>query len=192
MLNWKKSFIASLGLICLAASSTLFAQNLFKNTPDSKIIVRGTSTLHNWSMETQIFDCTVSVNEILNDQALVDQIAFSLQVENLKSDISGLNKNAYKALKTDEIQFHSTQSDPVQISANQVSGTIAGDLTVAGTTRPISFPFEGKINNENELETLIIYKINMKDYNIKPPTFFGILKTGANIEVIIQLKLRAF
>ncbi len=179
-------------LILLLPFNLLFSQIQFKNGPESKITVKGTSTLHDWSMESQKFDCNVYLSQASWEGAIVDRISFSLQVDNLKSDKAALDKNAYKALKTNEIQFHSTLLDTLQFSANQVKGNIVGDLTIAGTTRPVSFPFEGKIQNETTMESTAICKINMKDFGVKPPSFMlGAMKTGAEVEIIIHMQLQS-
>jgi len=192
MFNNKLKFrVFVLGLSLYLSVNALFAEQSLRNARDSKIIVKGTSTLHDWSMEAETFDCIVSIDEGASEGPIVNQISFSLMVENLKSDKAALDKNAYKALKTEEIQFRSTSLESLNISTEQVSGIITGDLTIAGSTKTVSFPFEGGINAGQGMECYAVYKINMKDFGIDPPVFMlGTLKTGAEVDVIIQLNLQ--
>jgi polyisoprenoid-binding protein YceI len=190
MFRMKSKFQAAIILVSVLMALTHFAhaQTQYKALNDSKITVNGTSTLHDWSMEAGTFDCTVSIIENTTDFKNIDEATFFLQVENLKSDKDGLNKRAYKSLKTKDISFFSTFFEIAQISSEKASGSITGMLTIAGITKEISFPFEARLLNENKIECDAIYKINMTDYGIDPPTFMlGTLKTGQEVDIKMHL-----
>jgi polyisoprenoid-binding protein YceI len=189
MLRIKSRYHTAMLVIVLMASVNFAnAQTQYKALNDSKITVTGTSTLHDWYMEADTFDCTVSIIENTKDFKKIDKVIFFLQVENLKSDRNGLNERAYKALKMNEIRFFSTSFENVQTSSEKASGSVTGMLTIAGITKEVSFPFEARLLSENKIECDAIYKINMNDYGIDPPTFMlGALKTGQEVDITMHL-----
>jgi hypothetical protein len=183
-----KSHTAMLVIVLMASLDFAHAQTQYKALNNSKITVNGTSTLHDWYMEANTFDCTVSIIENTKDFKNIDQVTFFLQVENLKSDKNGLNERAYKALKMNEIRFFSTSFENVQTSSEKAGGSVIGMLTIAGITKEVSFPFEARLLAENKIECDATYKINMNDYEINPPTFMlGTLKTDQEVDITMHL-----
>jgi hypothetical protein len=186
-----KSLLYMLAFGGIVSLTAVYAQTQYKNANGSKIIVNGTSTLHDWDMIAETFECTLSIIENVKDFKKIDNVTFYLQVENLKSDKEGLNERAYKALKTNKIEFHSTSFENVQTSSETAGGTVYGLLTIAGTTSEVSFPFKGKVSSENKIECDATYKINMNDFGIDPPTYMlGVIKTGQDVDITMHLKLQ--
>src|ERR1700710_2605369 len=95
-------------IFCLLISAvSLSAQPVYKilATKDINMKLSGTSTLHNWVMNTQIFtgEAQFVFNADNGDQLKsIKSLSFNLIVTDLKSGEKGLDKNAYKALKTDQ------------------------------------------------------------------------------------------
>lgn len=105
----KKNFNRVLVLIaiCLVAFSHFqHSQSIYKiNDPkDINLNLSGTSSLHNWAMNTSTFAGEAQFDfkpGNYNQLTILKSSIFSLVVLDLKSDEKGLDKNAYKALKTD-------------------------------------------------------------------------------------------
>lgn len=81
-----------------------------------QIVINGTSTLHDWDMKSS--KGTADVNfEFAGDKLTgISGLNFNMPAESLKSEHSMMDKNAYKALKTD---------DNKNISFVQTSATIS-------------------------------------------------------------------
>ena len=103
----------------------------------------------------------------------------SLAAETLKSGTKGLDSNAYKALNTDknkEIRFVLRE-----LTGQGTSLSAKGDLTIAGVTKPVSFPVKmssagNKITFEGSLDT------RLTTFSVTPPTaLLGTVKTEDEI-----------
>lgn len=92
-----KILIMLIALVWLPFTNT--PQNKYQFSANSKVTVAGTSTLHDWTMDTESVkgeaDIEVSDNKILS----IKEIKAEIPVESLKSGKSAMDKNAYEALK---------------------------------------------------------------------------------------------
>jgi polyisoprenoid-binding protein YceI len=163
-----------LGLLLLAAS-TGNAQTKYVLASSPTLTVAGGSSLHDWHMTTQTAKgegmFVVEGGQFKSAQSL----SLSFEAQSLKSGTGGLDKNAYKALKTDkhkEIRFVLKE-----LTGSGTSFTAKGDLTIAGSTKPVSFPVKvtatgGKFLFEGSLKT------QLTTFSIDPPTaLMGTVKT---------------
>jgi len=173
-------------MLALVAVSQTFAQTVYKADPTkSKLIIEGTSSLHDWTMEASDFNCVV---EFKLDSDKVDDIAginFSVEVKNLTSNEGNLmDRKAHDALKEGKspvISFKQQSVESLSSSNGRVNGRINGQLTIAGKTKQLSVPFSGRIEN-NRLIVTGTLDIKMSDFDIEPPTaMLGVLKTGNDV-----------
>lgn len=161
-------------LFVLAISTVgVNAQKLSLN--QSVVTVSGTSTLHDWDMNSKdaAFTGTVNGNKI-------DNVVFTVKATSLKSKDSSLDKNAYKALDTGkypDITFNAV-SIPTNGTAN-----VVGKLTIANSTKEISLPVTVAKNGTTYTLTGKV-KLKMTTFGIKPPTaLLGTVKSGDEITI---------
>ena len=147
----------------------------------------GTSSLHNWTMNAQTFTGNAAFDfkpGTANRLTAIKALTFNLIVDNLKSKDKGLDKNAYKALKTDQhksITYSLTSSRiSKEVGANYLMET-QGALTIAGVTKNVSMMVYCIINNDGTITCKGSKQLKMTDFGVKPPTFLGMMKTGDDI-----------
>lgn len=182
-----KTLIKDLVLIIMIAFANIgYAQEIFKIQKNETIDMKlsGTSTLHDWEMdannatgEAQFIFKSVNEREITSLKSLT----FNLQVKDLKSDSKGLDKNAYKALKTNEFKdiHYVLSSSTLSPEKGGYLIKTEGELTVAGVTKNILMDIHIVVNKNNSVTCKGSYELKMTDYNVKPPSFMlGIMKTG--------------
>ena len=64
----------------------------------------------------------------------------------------------------------------------------AGKLTVAGVTKDVAFPVEGKLVSDGKMTFAGAYKLNMTEYDMEPPSaMFGQIVTGEEVEIKFEL-----
>lgn len=174
-------------LICFTGLNHIgYSQAIYtiKETKDFDIKLSGTSTLHDWEMDA--LNATGEAQFVFkagseSDLVSIKSLSFALKAEDLKSDNKGLNKNAYEALKSDkhkEIRYNLTSS---AISSEKGGYLIKsnGNLTIAGVTKEIIMDVHCVSNDDGTITSKGSYKLNMTDYNVKPPSFmWGAMKTG--------------
>ena len=167
------------------AVSSLMAQNYTLSNSASQLTVFGTSNLHDWEVvaEQQSGDI-----KLVNDGTLsISELKVKIVSESLKSGKSGMDKNTYKALKTNS--YKSIDFEMLQVKSMESVGnsnykvTVTGNLTIAGVTKKIELSFkmgvsDSKVTLEGEKA------INMTHYNVEPPTaLLGTIKTGEELTI---------
>ncbi len=177
-------------ILTIGISSTGFTQAIYKIQDNKDVTVKmyGTSTLHDWEMEAsrakgeaQLIFNAENESELTSMKSLT----FTLEVKDLKSDNSGLDKNAYKALKADKYKYISYKLVSAKLSPEK-GGYLAqtkGKLTIAGITNDIAMDIH-LIVDKNTITYKGSYQLNMSDYNVEPPSFMmGMMSTGDELKI---------
>ena len=158
----------------------------------TRLTISGTSSLHDWTMKSESTTCDAvfQINS-QGDPLQLISMAVSVPAESLKSGKSGMDKNAYSALKTDK-----NKQITFQLASGKIEGkTIrcVGSLTIAGTTKQIDVDATYTILPDGSIQCKGSKTLAMRDYNVEPPSFmFGTVNTGNEItvsfEVVLALK----
>ena len=161
----------------------------------TKISVAGTSTLHNWDMESEKANCDISFNFDGANITGLSSLLFTVEAESLKSDSKGLDKNAYKALdvgKHPEISFSSNYANIRSNGPNSYVISAKGKLTISGVSKEVWVAAVSTVNPADlSIQTAGSAKIKMTEYNVTPPSFmFGAMKTGDEITVKFNVTLK--
>jgi polyisoprenoid-binding protein YceI len=188
----KKIYVFLL-LIALLRSFPVNSQEVFNiNSKSSEILVSGTSTLHSWEMTSKLVTGKMKTVIEFPEIKIISDVQISCNSKSLLSDEKGLNDNAYKALKADsypQIKFVSTAISGLKSSNSIFSGTIIGNLTIAGKTKKVSIPFTGKVISNGDVGVKASFGLNMSEYNIEKPTFLmGMMSTGDHITLSFMLE----
>jgi len=188
----RKTIVSLLALAFGMIALTGHGQNHYTQGNTARISISGTSTMHDWTMTTDkaTYDAVFETNS-QGDPLLLTSLSFSVPSESLKSGKSGMDKNAYSALKTDK-----NKQITFQLTSGKIEGkTIRclGNLTMAGTTKQIEVDATYTIQTDGSIQCKGSKKLAMSDYNIEPPSFmFGTVNTGNEItvsfDVILALK----
>lgn len=182
--------IALLLLVQLAAFAAI-AQVKYHAKEGMQFLVSGTSTLHDWTMQSPKGDAnalfTFSPDGKLSGLTF---LSFAMPAGSLKSDKSGMDKNAYKALKTDKYAAIKYDLTSATVAPD---GTIqcTGKLTLAGVTLDEPLQATAKINADQSITVKGSKKISMKKYSIDPPSFMmGTVKTGNDVTITFELTFK--
>ncbi len=189
--------LATLGAVALLIATIPVGQvnaqaNYQSNTTQTTI--KGTSTLHDWDMTSSRGQTKASF-KIEGDQVTgINTLTFTVPSESLKSDKSGLDKNAYKALGTDKhknITFTMTSGTVTSTGKNTFQVKATGNLNIAGTSKPTTITASGQLNPaDKSITTKGSTTFKMTEYKVTPPTvMLGTIKTGDEITIDYQVKL---
>src|SRR5512142_3235982 len=94
----------SLLFVTLVAVSTVSnAQVKYQSVGGVKLVIEGTSNIHDWDMKSDKGSCS-SIFDITKTGTIngVSYINFNVPAESLKSEHKGMDKNTYKALNTEK------------------------------------------------------------------------------------------
>lgn len=173
------------GLLCFQTAS---AQTYTLNNDTSFLEVHGTSSLHDWHVDAEKQMGKLEVSKA--DGFTISSLNFSVESESLKSGKSGMDKNAYKALKSDDyktIDFKLSSIETMnKITDNSYKVSALGNMTIAGATKLVPIELNIKLDGNNVLidgeKTML-----MTDFGIDPPrALLGTIKTGDEIKIIFK------
>ena len=156
------------------------AQVYTLDNSQSSLVVYGTSNIHDWEVNAEDQRGKIEISQ--ETQFQLSKLQITVKSESLKSGKKGMDKNTFKALKTDkykDIEFELNRVENVtKISENKHQVIIVGDLSVAGTKRQISIATTIANGSEKIVLTGSV-EVVMTDFNIEPPTaLLGTIKTG--------------
>lgn len=178
-------------LVMVFSASTTFAQTYNVNNGASNLKVEGTSNVHDWEISAKDLQGSMKVQMKDGQLVQIDQIQFTVVAESLKSGKGGMDKNTYKALKTDKNKHITYQLQKVNnldcTSQSDCKVTTTGILTIAGTKKTVDMVFNAKVSGDR----IVLSgdkKIKMTEFNVDPPTaMFGTITTGDDVNIKFQI-----
>lgn len=186
MKNLFHSFKKLLPLFLLIITSNLQAQDTKVILSESKVVVFGTSNVHDWTVEAKAMNGTANYTIESNVLKAIPKLNFSVEVEQLKSGKKGMDENTYKALKSKS--FKTIDYVLVKVNSITASGTnytveTSGDLTIAGVTKRVNITFTASLSGKKMI-LVGKHKIDMTSFNVEPPkALMGSIKTGKDVTV---------
>jgi polyisoprenoid-binding protein YceI len=186
MTNMKK-FSAILAILTISVVSVTFAQTSYVMSNGTELMVSGTSTLHDWEMKSAKGTGQAVVTIENGTLKGIQSLSVSLTAETLESGKSQMDRNAYKALKTDknpQIKYVLKDIKPGQGN----TWTATGDVTIAGVTKTMTMPVT--VNQQgNVLEFSGSIATKLTEFKIDPPTaMLGTIKTGNDVKLSFSAK----
>lgn len=171
-----KKILITLFFVCTIF--TVFGQNEYILSPDSKLTIAGTSTVHDWTVTANTMEGSVKVEE-----SFPKEIDFRVAVADIKSERgAAMDKKMYSALKKDE-------HPKVSFRLEQIKSTsiLVGLLTIAGTEKNVEIATE--ISSEGDIMRIKgQQKIILQDFGMTPPTaMFGQIIVGDEVTVSFEL-----
>lgn len=191
-----KTLLTTILLLLFSLSGNLEAQ---KTNSDSKVLekstitIDGTSNVHDWTSEVKQINSNIIFNagamKADNPSNPVQSFTLTIPVEKIDSGKGGMNRRMHGALKKDdhpEIRFEllSSELKNGNSSNNTFELSITGDLTIAGVSKKVTIPVTAVQDTGNTYKFSGSYEINMKDYNVDPPTaMLGAVRSGEMVTV---------
>lgn len=168
-------------VMVIMVCGTLHAQQTFTLHDNSELKVTGTSTLHDWDMVSNSGQSGKATMKLEGGKITdLKSLQLTMPVSTLKSGRSGMDKNAYEALKSKDnpnVQFQLTEV----LSITDDTIKAKGNLTVAGTTRNVPMVVNYKVNG-NAVQFTGKQDIKFTQFDISPPTaVFNTIKTGDDL-----------
>ncbi len=172
-------------IMMLFFAPLVYGQQLTVNESNTKLSIDGTSTVHDWTMVAEEFDGKADVT--IEDGALksINSLSFNVPVESLKSGKSGMDDNAYEALKEEDhpiIKYEFRSMDNVKINGNTTTMSTKGVLTIGGVSKIINMNVTADASNGIKFSGDITFKMSV--FEIDPPTaVFGTIQTGDEVTI---------
>ena len=167
---WYQKAAEKVGPVEGAKSPTLVLKS-------GSLYLEGDSTLHKYQMHANTLQGSASVTGTDLVKALkadsVKDMSFAVVVKDFKSRESGLDDNAYKALKSADNPNITFTLKSETLKAGDKDGTYAmtaqGELSIAGATNPVTLKADVTVK-DGQVELKGVQAVKMSDYQVKPPT----------------------
>jgi polyisoprenoid-binding protein YceI len=192
MKNFKLSFLL-INILTVALMVDARAQDFFKlQSGNSKLIIEGTSSIHDWEMEAADFNAETLLRIDGNTISEIRKIEFKTPVSGLKSGKGIMDNKAHDALKEKkfpEIKFALNKNSSVNISGSKAS--LTGLLTIAGKPKEVKLMVDLDVENQQKFLVNGSVPVKMSDFGIDPPTaMMGAMKTGDEVVVKFNLEFQ--
>jgi polyisoprenoid-binding protein YceI len=194
MLRIHKISLAMLALVGTTAAAQGTA--LVPVSPDSKLWIEGTSTIHDWTCKATSIDAAIEVDAAavqlaVSPPKMLKKVLVKVPVKSLKCGHGGMDDNMYKALKADsdpQISYILASFEPANEEATEFMLKTVGTLKIAGTENRLAMDVSAVRLPDGTLKATGTVPIKMTDFGIKPPTaIFGRIKAGDNVKVKFEL-----
>jgi polyisoprenoid-binding protein YceI len=183
--------LAALALVA-AASPLLDALRL---KPESRLWFEGTSTVRDWDCKAPQIQATIDGEAsapaaVLDGRKAVKTVDLVFPVASLDCENRTMNnhmRNALNAAQHQTIRF--TLNDYTLAKAANTTGSLQGQLTINGQTRPITVPVQFA-DAGGALRVTGKYPLPMTQWGVQPPRLMmGTLKVGDTVTVNFDLLL---
>ena len=181
---------AAILIVCLFfLHFNLKSQRIFESNQDNgKLIIKGTSTLHDWESIVEEFTVKADIEKEGDSIISISIIVMIATVKSIKSGKGIMDNKTYAALKEEE--FPSIIFKGPSEKMEEKSLTVNGDLTIAGVTKQISL-VTNFTTHGHEISFIGSIDLLMSDYGITPPVaLLGTLKTGDQITLEFEFNFK--
>lgn len=169
---------------------TAFSQTFELAPKNSEMIVKGSSSLHDWEMKVGQMNGTVQLEIRENEILAIEELSFSVLANSLDGGKEGMNKDAYEALRADTyrtIDFEFENLNSATCTSGVCELQLQGFLTVAGTRQSVTVSLNALLSEEKI--TLSGKKsLKMTDFKVEPPrAFLGLIRAYDDVTVNFEL-----
>jgi polyisoprenoid-binding protein YceI len=168
-------------------------------TPGSRLWVEGTSTVRSWTCRATAIDAAIETNgpgattAVIKGEKAVRTVSVTIPAAKLECGNGTMNSHLQKALKAAEsptITFRVSSYD-IEKGGPGVTGTLNGQLTIGGTTKPVAVQAAGQAAPDGTLHVTGTHDVVMTQFGLKPPTLMmGTMKVGDKVKVSFDLYLK--
>lgn len=166
--------------------------------PESKLWVDGTSTVRGFQCRAAALNAVFQAEGrevtrmILRGEKAISGLDLTIAAGQLECGNGTMNGHMRKALKTEAnpaITFRLTSYELMK-SSDTLRVDLTGDLTLGGTTKPITVQAIADETAEGTLRVTGSHELRMSEFGLKPPTLFlGTLKVHDKVKVGFDFRL---
>jgi len=154
------------------------AQSFRINPKTSTMTIFGTTNVHDFKTKVE----QIKGELVVDNSKKIQTLNVEVPVRSIKSGEKGMDNKTYEAFndkKYPTISFQLVEVSSLLIKGDDISATVTGNLTMAGTTKRISFKTTGKNTKPGAYEFKGSIALKMTEYKMKPPTaMLGVMKVG--------------
>jgi hypothetical protein len=159
-----------------------------------QVKVEGTSTLHDWSVESKLIGGYVELDPGFNldkpqPGKVNARVAVLIPVRQLKSDKTAMDTIMYETMKEKDhrrIDYRLTEMTLKEAPKSADAPIVfdaRGELVVAGVTNKIQMPVTMVRVGADKLKFTGAISVKMTSFGMQPPTKLGVFSTGDDVKL---------
>ena len=191
-MNARRSFLPALAALGLVAAAAVPVSFTFDRA--STMRVEGTSSVHDWHCTATGFTGTFRGDADGAALAAVNDLVVTVPVSALdckNGTMNGKMREALKASANPTIRFTVPSARPAAATGDRFNVTTAGQLTLAGVTRPLSVTAQGQALSGGRFRFTGSAPVSMSAFEMRPPTaMMGTIRTGDRVTVRFDVTVR--
>ena len=191
--------LAVIGCLLPAVVAWTAATNVLTLQPESRLWIKGTSTVRSFECKAGALDAKVestgpgATAALMSGTKAVTSAEVSILADRLDCGNGTMNSHMKKALKATEhptIRFR-IASYTLAKSAEGMKADLTGTLTLGGVEKPVTVSAIGKDEGDGKLRVNGTYELRMTEYGLKPPTLMmGTMRVNERVNVGFDLLLK--
>lgn len=189
--------LSLVALLALTAALHSAEVHRYEATPGSKVSVSGTSTLHDWTVESALIAGFMELesNFPLDGAAkpaagltVKPKVEVAIPARSLKSGKTLMDQVMHEALeapKHPKIEYKCEQLT-LKEAGTPMKFEAKGKLTVHGVAKPNTMPVTIERVADGKVKVTGTTSVKMSDHSIKPPSpplAGGLIKTGDEVQI---------
>ncbi len=192
---------AALGAALFLALSASAETIRYQATPGSKVKLDGTSTVHDWTVESSIIGGYIEMDSNFpldpskpsSDLQVTPKVEVTVPVRSLKSGKKLMDEIMHDALKVKDhqtIRYSLKEMKPkARKAGDPLQFDTKGEIEVAGVKKPVEMVVTMAPVAGNKLKSSGTVELKMTDFGIKPPApslGLGLIKTADEVKVTFE------
>ena len=186
--------------LAISSLSTRAAEDWVRYTAQpagSQVRVDGTSTIHDWSVESRLIGGYVEFDPAFNldhpaPGKVNARVAVLIPVRQLKSDKTAMDTVMYESMKEKDHRkidyrlIEMTLKEPPKSPDAPLLFDTKGELVVAGVSNVIQMPVTVTRVEKDKLKFTGSTAVKMTSFGIQPPTKLGLFSTGDEVKLSFE------
>ena len=197
-----RKFLIALPLFVASLALAADEMTKYDSRPGSKVTLDGTSSVHDWTVESRIVKGTMELGfDPANPKPgkVPAKVVTSIPVRSLKSKgkldpkrMEEVMQETMKMQTAPNIDYRLTElvlKEAPKTATDPLKFDSKGELSLAGVTNQVSMPVIMERLEGNKLKTTGSVQLKMTSFGMKPPApkiLLGMLSTGDDVKVSFE------
>ncbi len=187
-----RNVIVIAAIMALVFSSAAFADKYTSKV--QKMVVSGTSTLHDWSAPASNLTAKGEITIQNTSLQAISSLNVVCVAKSIKSEKESMDEKIYDALKAEDfpnITYTLSRVNSLTKSGDDWVVETTGILTIGGTAKTVDMTVKAKIQADGEIVFTGSKKITLTSFNLeRPSAMLGVIKCGDDITLTFSLTMK--
>jgi polyisoprenoid-binding protein YceI len=199
MQYYRSSGLGALPLVLFFLATPMRAADnwvKYESQPGSKMKLEGTSTIHDWTVESSIIAGTMELETAtdadLKSLKVKPKVEVTIPVRSLKSGKGAMDavmQDAMKMKQYPKIEYRLLAMTPKGENGSSYQYDAKGALTVSGVTKTNTMVVTLERLDKTKIKVTGTTRVKMTDHGISPPSptiGLGLIKTSEDVKITFE------